>query len=104
MLDWTIHKKLLDAGGLGPVVYILIPRTNRNLAAEHARYLELLAAGRTVRYIRPGDPKRLQGSRKQWLLRDRDILSPEAYERAERIWNEVWKNERNSRYYKERKR
>lgn len=92
--DWKIHKKLVDAGGLGPVVYILPPRANRNLVAEHARYLELLAGGRTVVYVRPSDQKRLQGSRKQWMLRDYDVLTPEAYERAEQIWNEFWKNER----------
>ena len=92
--DWEIHKKLLDGGGLGPVVYIYLPRTNRNLSLEHQRYLELIAGGREVVYVRPGDYKKLQGSRKQWLILDRDILTPERYERAERIWNEFWKGKR----------
>lgn len=92
--DWKTHKRLLEAGGLGPVVYIYLPRTNRNLSLERRRYLELLAGGRTVVYVRPGDYKKLQGSRKPWLLEDRDILTPERYERAERVWNEFWKGKR----------
>ena len=80
--DWKIHKRLLDAGGLGPVVYIWLPRTNRNLSLEYQRYLELQSAGRTVVYVRPGDHK------------NRDILTPGRYERAERIWNEFWKDKR----------
>lgn len=74
------------------MVYIYLQRTNRNLSLERRRYLELVAGGREVVYVRPGE--NLQGSRKQWLILDRDVLTPERYERAERIWNEFWKGKR----------
>lgn len=98
--NWKIHKKLLDAGGLGPVVYILPARGGSKLSAERERYLELLEGGRTVVYGRPDNRKKLVGARQPWILEDRDILTPEAYERAERIWNEYWKGVRDeSRIY-----
>lgn len=90
-IDWKIQKRLLDAGGLGPVVYILRPRTNSCMSRARMRELELRVRGRTVIYVQPQEPKNLLGSRKPWVVRDRDILTPEGYERAERIWNEFWK-------------
>ena len=95
--NWKTHKKLLDAGGLGPVVYILPARGGSKPYAEPERYLQLLAGGRTVVYVRPDKRKKFVGARQPWILEDRDILTPEAYERAERIWNEYWKGVRDER-------
>lgn len=63
-IDWKIQKKLLDAGGLGPVVYILRPRANNCMSRALMRELELLMSGRTVIYVQPR------------IIRDRDILTP----------------------------
>ena len=41
-------------------------------------------------------PKQLLGGRQPWILRDRDILTPERYERAERILNELMKNRKSN--------
>lgn len=79
--DWKIHKKLLDGGGLGPVVYIIPARGNGKIETERERIAELIASGRTVVYGRV----------------DRDMLTPERYERAERILQEFLKGERNER-------
>lgn len=65
--DWKIHKKLIDAGGLGPVVYVIPARGSGKIDTEREMIAELLASGRTV------------------VIRDRDMLTPERYERAERI-------------------
>lgn len=92
--DWKIQKKLLEAGGLGPVVYIWKGRASCKRTLEREDVKELLAGGRTVVYGRPERYKKLLGSRKPWILPDRDILTPERYERAERIWNEFWKGEK----------
>lgn len=81
-INWKIHKRLLDAGGLGPVVYILPARGGSKLSMERERCLQLLAEGRMVVYVRPNP-------RPKSIFIDRDILTPERYERAERIWNEV---------------
>jgi NDP-sugar pyrophosphorylase family protein len=89
--DWKIHKKLLDAGGLGSVVYILPARCNNKLALEQEIVNKLLSEGRTVVYGRPKQ-RQLRGTSFAGICVDIDILTPEAYERAERIWNEYWKN------------
>jgi hypothetical protein len=94
MVDWKIHKKLLDAGGLGPVVYIIPGRANGTSFRAYKQYLELISAGRTVVYVSPEKHKRLVGGRSKWVLVDRDVLTPEGYERAERIWNAYWENMR----------
>ena len=91
--DWKIQKKLLDMGGLGPVVYICKARASCKQALEREDVKELLAGGRTVVYVRPEKHTKLPGSRKPWIVLDRDILTPEQYERADRIWNEFWKGE-----------
>lgn len=88
--DWKIQKKLLDAGGLGPVVYILPARGGSKFSVEREKYLQLLASGRQVVYVLPEKHSNLAGSRKPWLLEDRDILTPERYELADRFWNEYW--------------
>lgn len=94
--DWKIHKKLMDGGGLGPVVYVIPARCDNrsSLVLEHVE--ELLASGRTVVYGRPGKSERLQGSRSKLNLRDRDILTLEQYERAERILKEYLKTHRSN--------
>lgn len=94
MTNWKLHKKLIDAGGLGPAVYICSARANGKLATQRMIESELRASGRTVVYVRPQEPKKLLGARKSWVVMDRDVLTPEHYERAERIWNEYWKGER----------
>lgn len=93
--DWKIQKKLLEAGGLGPVVYIWPGRACGKTMIQAEYINELLKSWRTVVYGRPVDHKKQLGSRKPWFLPDRDILTPEQYERAERLWNEFWKGERN---------
>lgn len=93
-LDWKIQKRLLDVGGLGPVVYY-IPARGVSRLSDVYRILELRASGRTVVYVRPQDSKKLLGARQPWVMRDRDVLTPERYERADRIFNEYWRGKRN---------
>lgn len=50
--DWKIHKKLLDGGGLGPVVYVIPARGGCKIETEREIIAELLASGRTVVYGR----------------------------------------------------
>lgn len=94
--DWKIHKKLLDAGGLGSVVYILPARANGKMAAEREMVDELLASGRKVVYVRP-EKKPVRGITLAGVLLDDGILSWERYERADRILQEILKGERNER-------
>ena len=89
--DWKIQKRLFDAGGLGSVVYILPARGGSKLSAERERYLQLLAGGRTVVYVRSNKRARLLGAKQPWFLQDRDMLTPEQYERADKIWNNFWR-------------
>lgn len=93
-LDWRISKKLLDSGGLGPRVYIHLPRHmgRQHLLDEYCKYL--LNQGRQVVIMRPQKPEgyQLQGIGLYNAFIDKDILSPESYARAERIWNEYWKD------------
>jgi hypothetical protein len=74
---WKIEKKLLEAGGLGPVVYIIPARGSGKLSAERERVEKFLAKGRKVVYGRP----------------DYDMLTPKQYERADRILNHILKGE-----------
>jgi hypothetical protein len=92
--EWKIHKKLLDSGGLGPVVYVVPARGSGKLSAERERVASLLASGRKVVYVRPGESKRSYGGRQAWSLPDKDILAPERYERAEKLLNEFLKGDR----------
>jgi len=95
MTDWKIHKKLLDAGGIGPIVYIWPARANNKWYMEQKLVEKFLAEGRTVVYGRPQPNRRkLLGTSLYSLIVDRDMLTPEQYERADRIWNEYWKNKR----------
>ena len=93
-LDWKIGKKLLDAGGLGPRVYIHLPRHmgRQHLLNEYCKYL--LNQGRQVVIMRPQKPEgyQLQGMAYKYAFIDKDILSPESYARAERIWNAWWRD------------
>lgn len=91
--DWQIHKKLLDAGGLGPVVYIYPARGSCKLETERREVERLLVSGRQVVYVRPEDPKSLLGSRNPWTLRDKDILAPNQLERANEILKKFLKGE-----------
>jgi hypothetical protein len=88
--NWKIHKRLLDAGGLGPVVYHIPPR-NGFLYDDIFTIERLVSTGRTVVYGRPGGK--------------RSIFSPDyrenafaeftwdRYKRAEMIFHEFWKGE-----------
>ena len=92
-LDWKISKKLIDAGGLGPRVYITIPRYNGRTYATQKYCEYLLSQGRQVIFTQP-NPRgvQLQGRTLRDVIIDKDILPPpESYARAERIWNEYWK-------------
>lgn len=89
-IDWKIHKKLLDAGGLGPVVYIMPNRFNGCTFRAWKQIIEHEAKGRTVLYARPTKRKRYSEP-----FIDYDILTLEQCERAERIWNEYWRERRN---------
>lgn len=93
--EWKTHKKLLDAGGLGPLVYH-IPARGISRLSDAYRILELISGGRTVVYGRPGG-KRQTVSRVDGII-DYDILTPDRLERAERVLNEFyafWKGEQN---------
>lgn len=90
-LDWKLHKKLLDAGGLGPMVYY-IPARGMSRLSDAYRILELCASGRTVVYGRPGG-KRTMMSPGEGIM-DYDMLTPERYERADKILNEFWRGKR----------
>lgn len=91
-IDWKIHKKLLDVGGVGPVVYYIPARGVTRLSDSYV-ILNLISGGRTVVYGRPGN-RRQAISLADGII-DYDILTPERYERAERIWNEFWKGKKN---------
>lgn len=90
--DWKIHKRLLDAGGLGSSVYIMPARGQGKMWAQLELYAKLLSEGRTVFCGRPNEPRR--GFAYAGGIIDYDILTPAALERADRIWREYWK-ERN---------
>ena len=87
--DWKIHKRLLDAGGLGSTVCIMPARGQGKMWAQLELYAKLLSEGRTVICGRP-DKKRRAVSWTDCVI-DYDILTPEALERADRIWREYWK-------------
>lgn len=95
-LDWKIGKKLLDAGGLGGRVYIHLPRHHgrQQLLDDYCKYL--LNQGRQVVVMHSKKPEgyQLQSMAYKYAFIDKDILSPESYARAERIWNEYWKSVR----------
>lgn len=54
-IDWKIHKKLLDGGGIGDRVYICQGRGSGKLETERQMIERLEAAGRTVIQLRPED-------------------------------------------------
>ena len=76
-VDWKIEKRLLEAGGLGPVVYVVPARGGGKLLTELERINKFLSEGRKVVYGRS----------------DYDMLTPEQYERADRILNYILKGE-----------
>ena len=47
-LPWKIHKRLLDAGGLGDTVYILPARGNGKIEAQRQLVEDLLKKGKDV--------------------------------------------------------
>ncbi len=53
--DWKIHKRLLDAGGLGDTVYICQGRGSGKTITELEQIEELLAKGKTVIPVRLED-------------------------------------------------
>ena len=93
--DWKIAKKLLDAGGLGSVVYIMPARGQCKMWAQLDLYAKLLAEGRTVVYVQPNEPRR-GFTYAGWII-DYDILTPDALERADRIWRAYWERRKNER-------
>ena len=92
-IDWKIHKKLGEAGGIGPIIYILQARGNGKLHKQRELEDKFLASGRKVVYVQP-DKNRQRGFTLAGAIIDLDILTPERCERAERIWNEYWKERR----------
>ena len=92
-VTWNIIKKLLDAGGLGPRVYIHFPRWNGKTMLQYEYYKQLMNQGRQAVIMRPNRrPIGLQNTAFSGVVIDRDVLEPMAYIRAERIWNEYWKS------------
>lgn len=92
--EWKTHKKLLDAGGLGPLVYH-IPARGISRLSDAYRILELISGGRTVVYGRPGGKR--QTIYPGGGIIDYDILTTDRLERAERVLNEFyafWKGDR----------
>lgn len=87
--DWKIHKRLLDAGGLGSTVCIMPARGQGKMWAQLELYQKLTSEGRTVIYGRPD--KNRQAAFWTDCIIDYDILTPAALERADRIWREYWK-------------
>lgn len=102
-LDWKIAQKLIEGGGLGPRVYVHLPRNHgrQQLLDEYCKYL--LAQGRQVVIMPSKKPEgyQLQGLAYQYLFIDKDILTPESYARAERIWKEYWKDHQVTRLKEE---
>lgn len=88
-LDWKIVKKLIEAGGLGPRVYIRFPR-NRFYWRECEMLLSQYRQVVLQRSNRNDPPIAMQWMPSGGVFFDHDILSRESYERAERIWNEYW--------------
>lgn len=76
-ISWKIEKRLLEAGGLGTVVYVIPARGGGKLSAEREKVNKFLVEGRKIVYGRP----------------DYDMLTPEQYERADRILNYILKGE-----------
>ena len=74
-IDWKIHKKLLDAGGVGDRVYILQGRGSGKLETERKMIERLEAAGRTVIELRPGDIQKAR--RMSAPVPDFDLLTDE---------------------------
>ena len=92
-LDWKIGKKLIEAGGLGSRVYIHLPRNHGRTQLLRMYYEQLLNQGRQVIIMQPNrKPVGLQAVSYADIIVDHDILSPESYARAERIWKEYWKD------------
>lgn len=92
-LDWKIAQKLIEGGGLGPRVYIWTPRANgRTVTFE--QYMKHIYDRRQVVMMPAKKPEgvQLHGATLRSVVIDRDILSPESYARAERIWSEYWKD------------
>lgn len=94
-LDWKIGKKLIEAGGLGPRVYIWTPRA-ASRTVSYEQYLNYLFDRRQVVIMPANKPKgvQLQGIGLYNAIIDKDTLTPESYARAERIWKEYWNSVR----------
>lgn len=93
-LDWKIGKKIIEAGGLGPRVYICFPRHCGRQRLMDDYCTTLLNQGRQVVIMssKKLEGYQLQGMAYKYAFIDKDSLSLESYARAERIWNEYWKD------------
>ena len=97
-LDWKIGKKLIEAGGKGARVYITFPRHHGRTYLLRKYCEQLLSQGRQVIFMQPNPHGvQLNGRTLRDVIIDEDILSPRSYARAERIWNEYWKEKKNVR-------
>lgn len=84
--DWSIHKKLINCGGMGPVVYIHKARGNNKPFENYKQLVSIMRAGKRVVHVCPVDTVKTT-STPSYLL-DMDILTPDRLDRAERILDE----------------
>ncbi len=74
--DWTIHKKLKEAKTL----YYACARGSSKSLTDFLNLCTLMAQGYDIKPMRAVDIPSIR--RAAWTLRDKDILTPEAYARA----------------------
>lgn len=70
--DWVIHKKLLEAGGLGDTVYIYPARGGGRLYPQLELYKNLMEEGRDVKVVKVHD-RPLNVEKFKEVILDRDL-------------------------------
>lgn len=70
--DWVIHKKLLEAGGLGDTVYIYPARGGGRLYPQLELYKKLMEEGRDVKVVKVHD-RPLNVEKFKEVVLDRDL-------------------------------
>lgn len=70
--DWVIHKKLLEAGGLGDTVYIHPARGGGRLYPQLELYKKLMEEGRDVKVVNVRD-RPLNVEKFKEVVLDRDL-------------------------------
>ena len=79
--DWSIHKKLINCGGMGPVVYIHKARGNNKPFESYIQLVSMMRAGKRVVYVYPVDTVKTTSIPSN--LPDMDILTPDDCKRGE---------------------